>query len=342
MKLLNRFLFVVSSVVVLFFLYFFIYDLSTIYSLVDALISTLLFFALSAGFEYTARHIKLSVGELLKFITVNVAAALVISFIWLQTSSFLIERVVEKFDPGFSFLDSSYAERFFIVSLLNLLVISYNYLLTYYESYKQKLNEETQLKNLVAEAEIKTLKFQINPHFIFNSLNSIAALTSLDPEKAREMVIKLADFLRYTLSTNNRQMNKLRDEISNIEKYLSIEKVRFGDKFIYEFQVPSELLDLMVPNMLLQPVFENAIKYGVYENLGQTLIKTLAIAEDSALNLTIENTLEEEPKMKIRGEGVGLQNISERLRLIYNQPNLIRIEKESNLFRVVIKIPFGN
>lgn len=137
-------------------------------------------------------------------------------------------------------------------------------------------------------------------------------------------------------------MNKLRDEISNIEKYLSIEKVRFGDKFIYEFQVPSELLDLMVPNMLLQPVFENAIKYGVYENLGQTLIKTLAIAEDSVLNLTIENTLEEEPKMKIRGEGVGLQNISERLRLIYNQPNLIRIEKESNLFRVVIKIPFGN
>lgn len=339
MKLLQRFLPVLGLVVVLFFLFYFFYDLELVYSLVDAVVSSIIFFALSAGFEYTAKFIRLNLGELFKFVLIHLVAALIISFILIQTSGFLIHVILRKFDADSHFFDSSITERFLIGALIYLLVISYYYLMTYYENYREKVREEAELKNLVTEAEIKTLKFQINPHFIFNSLNSIAALTSIDPEKARDMVIKLADFLRYTLSTNSKQMNSLRDEISNIEKYLSIEKIRFGEKFIYSFKIPDNLLDIEVPNMVLQPVFENAIKYGVYQNLGITAISVVAGSDNGFLTLITENTLEEEPKKELKGEGVGLKNIQERLRLIYGQPNLLKIETGIKIFRVILKIP---
>ncbi|MHC1739413.1 MAG: sensor histidine kinase [Ignavibacteriaceae bacterium] len=339
MKLIQRAATVFLVVIVLFFLFYFIYDLDLVYSFVDAVISSFIFLALSAGFEYTAKFVKLNLGELMKFIIIHLVAALVVSFIMIQSSGFLIQTILRKFEVNNLFFDNSIIERFLIVALLYLLVISYYYLMIYYENYREKVREEAELKNLVTEAEIKTLKFQINPHFIFNSLNSIAALTSIDPEKARDMVIKLADFLRYTLSTNSKQMNSLRDEISNIEKYLSIEKIRFGERFNYDFDIPEQFLDILVPNMVLQPVFENAIKYGVYQNLGTTGISVVARSDNGYLTLITDNTLEEEPKKELKGEGVGLKNIQERLRLIYGQTNLLITERWDNIFRVILKIP---
>lgn len=341
MKLIQRAAAVFLVIIVLFFLLYFIYDLNFAYSLVDAVISSSVFFALSAGFKYTAKFVKLNLGELMKFIIIHLVAALVVSFIMIQSSGFLIQTILKKFEISNHFFESSVIERFLIVALLYLLVISYYYLMIYYQNYLEKVREEAELKNLITEAEIKTLKFQINPHFIFNSLNSIAALTGIDPEKARDMVIKLADFLRYTLSTNSKQMNTLRDEISNIEKYLSIEKIRFGEKFIYDFDIPERFLDLNVPNMVLQPVFENAIKYGVYRNLGTTAISVVAKSDSEYLTLITENSLEEEPQKEHKGEGVGLKNIQERLRLIYGQTNLLITEKGENLFRVILKIPIN-
>jgi len=339
MKLFYRAIAALFTVAVLFFLFYFVYDLDLVYSVVDAVISALVFFAISAGFGFTAKFVQLDFSKLFKFLSIHFLAAAVVSYTWLLVTGFLIGTILEKFSINYSFFDSSSIERFLIVALVYLLMIAYNYLVISYDNYKEKVREEADLRNLITEAEIKTLKFQINPHFIFNSLNSIAALTSIDPDKAREMVIKLADFLRYTLSTNSKQMNSLRDELDNIEKYLSIEKIRFGDKFIYRFDVSEDLLDSTVPNMVLQPVFENAIKYGVYENLEQTSINTRAVSGNGYLVITIENSLEDEPKKEIRGEGVGLRNIQERLRLIYNQSNLIRTEKGNKIFRVILKIP---
>ena len=132
---------------------------------------------------------------------------------------------------------------------------------------------------MVKEAELKSLKYQINPHFIFNSLNSISSLTISDPQKAQEMTIKLSSFLRSTLSKNEKQKSKLSEEISNAKLYLDIEKVRFDDKFEFIEEVENACKDMEVPSMILQPLFENAIKHGVYESLEKVTIKMKCFSE---------------------------------------------------------------
>lgn len=328
-----------SSVFAVFLLLYLVYDLDFYYSLTDAFVSVLLFIGFSIGIKNTAKFIKLERSELSKFILSHLSAAIVISLAWLGMSNILMEIMLGQFNISIEFFTNTQIIRLIISASFYLLLISYHYLIIYYDNYKEKLIKESELKNLITEAEIKSLKFQINPHFIFNSLNSIAALTSIDPEKARDMVIKLADFLRYTLSTNSKQMNSLKEEISNIEKYLLIEKIRFGEKFVYSFEIEDSLLNYNVPNMLLQPIFENAIKYGVYESLEQASINLKAELIDGFLNISVRNSLEENGRFKRKGAGVGLSNIKERLRLIYNQDDLIKMNNGEEYYEVQFTLP---
>jgi LytS/YehU family sensor histidine kinase len=197
------------------------------------------------------------------------------------------------------------------------------------------------MRNLVTEAELKSLKFQINPHFIFNSLNSMSALTTIDPDKAREMILKLADFLRYTLANNEKQKNKLSDELKNIKRYLDIEKIRFEDKFEYVEEVQEDCSDITVPNMILQPLFENAIKHAVYETLETVTLKLNCSKDENFLRLSVENDFDEESNNK-KGAGIGLKNIQNRLELIYHQNNLMEIVKSDHLFKVNLYIPLSS
>jgi LytS/YehU family sensor histidine kinase len=191
---------------------------------------------------------------------------------------------------------------------------------------------------LVKEAELKSLKYQINPHFIFNSLNSISSLTLSNPQKAQEMTIKLSSFLRSTLSKNERQKSKLSEEINNAKLYLDIEKVRFDDKFNFIEELEPKCMELEVPSMILQPLFENAIKHGVYESLDKVTIKLKCGHEKDYFKIIVENTFDPESVPR-KGEGIGIKNIQNRLKLIYNQDNLVTTEKINNLFRVNIFIP---
>jgi two-component system, LytTR family, sensor kinase len=121
------------------------------------------------------------------------------------------------------------------------------------------------LKSLVKEAELHALKSQINPHFLFNSLNSISSLTMTDPLKAQEMVINLSSLMRYSLKHDQVDKVPFSEELKNNQLYLQIEKVRFGNKFNAVFDIDDKCLNANIPNMILQPLYENAIKYGVYE-----------------------------------------------------------------------------
>jgi LytS/YehU family sensor histidine kinase len=209
----------------------------------------------------------------------------------------------------------------------------------YYSEFRDKESRESELKNLVTEAELKSLKFQINPHFIFNSLNSMSALTTINPEKAREMILKLADFLRYTLANNERQQNTLREELKNIKLYLDIEKIRFEDKFDFTEDISMPCLDTKVPNMILQPLFENAIKHAVYETLDKVTIKLCCAPDNGYMRISLENNFDPGAKSSRPGTGVGLANIKNRLQLIYGRDNLIEIKKEESLFKVTLFIP---
>ena len=227
--------------------------------------------------------------------------------------------------------------RFIIGILYYFLLTAFYYVVIYYSDFQERTLKETELKNLVTEAELRSLKFQINPHFIFNSLNSMSALTEIDPKKAKQMIIKLADFLRYTLANNDRQKNTLNEELKNIKLYLDIEKIRFDDKFIYVEELHEECGKTEIPSMILQPLFENAIKHAVYETLDSVTIKLTCTRQDDFLKITLCNNFEGESHKK--GAGVGLKNIKDRLSLIYQQDNLMEIKKESGKFIVNIFIP---
>lgn len=188
------------------------------------------------------------------------------------------------------------------------------------------------------ETELRMLRSQINPHFLFNSLNSITSLTVTDPEKARIMVIKLSDFMRYALSRKDDQPVTLQSELENLRLYLDIEKVRFGDRLSIEENIDPGCLRALVPVMLLQPLYENAIKHGVYESTEMVIIRTSVGFTEGFIEMNITNNFDPEAT-PAKGTGTGLLNVTRRLELLYGNRASLITEKEINKFRVKIFLP---
>ena len=146
--------------------------------------------------------------------------------------------------------------------------------------------------------------------------------------------------MRSTLAKNEKQKSKLADEINAGKLYLDIEKIRFEDKFDFVEQVKPECKELEVPSMILQPLFENAIKHGVYESLDKVTIILSCGMEKEYFKITVENNFDPEAVPR-KGSGIGIKNIQNRMKLIYGQDNLVRVEKKVNIFRVNIFIPMS-
>ncbi|MDP2112901.1 MAG: histidine kinase, partial [Bacteroidota bacterium] len=275
---------------------------------------------------------EVSVGRLLLF---HFIAASILCAIWVYISSVIyspfisIENDILKNDLPF---------KIFLGYLMYIIYLVFFYAVNYYESLKEKIKKEAEYKTLLREAELQALKSQINPHFLFNSLNSISSLTVSNPEKAQEMVINLSTFMRYSLMHNEKEMVPFSRELENIKLYLSIEKVRFGKKLNAEFEIDSHCLEAEIPNMILQPLFENAIKYGVYETTEQVTINTSCVCEGNLLKIRIVNDYDADT-IKRKGEGIGLRNIRQRMQIIYNQPDLIKITDHKTKFEVQLIIP---
>lgn len=310
-------------------------------ALIDSVVFSSILCGLGLSFWFPAKYISFENNNLFIILFDHLFAGILSSIIWLSIGYFFITFAL-NYSKGFSsFFFSTLVWRFFIGVIFYFLITSFYYLTIYYNNFHDKIIRETELKNLIIEAEIKTLKFQINPHFIFNSLNSMSALTTINPTKAREMILKLADFLRFTLANNNRQKNSFGDELKNIKLYLEIEKIRFEDKFEFVEEIDECCKDALIPNMILQPLFENAIKHAVYETLNKVTLKLICKKEKDYLRISLENNYEPNVSSK-NGAGIGLHNIEDRLRLIYGMDNLLEIKKENNFFKVVLFIPLQN
>jgi len=306
-------------------------------SIVDAITFNLLIAALGLSFWYSSVYLSIEHNQMTKVILSHFGGGLLISIVWLALGYFTVISIVNDTDMFGDFFVKTIKSRFIIGILYYFLLTAFYYIVIYYSGFQERALKETELKNLVTESELRSLKFQINPHFIFNSLNSMSALTEIDPKKAKQMIIKLADFLRYTLANNDRQKNSLNEELKNIKLYIDIEKIRFEDKFIYVEELHQECGKTEIPSMILQPLFENAIKHAVYETLDTVTIKLTCNKKDDFLKITLCNNFEGESHKK--GAGVGLKNIKDRLSLIYQQDNLMEIKKENGKFTVNIYIP---
>jgi len=311
-----------------------------LWAFIDSLVFNLLYAALALSFWYMCKSISTENLKILKVIENHGAAAAFSSLIWFGLSYALLMNIFPAEENYRIFLRGSFLWRIVIGVLFYFLSVSFYYVYIYSINFKEQLIREAELKTLVKEAELKSLKFQINPHFIFNSLNSINSLTMSDPQKAGAMTIKLSDYLRFTLSKNEKQKSKLREEIDSTKLYLDIEKVRFGDKIEYVEEIQEKCLDVQVPSMILQPLFENAIKHGVYESLDKVGIKFSCSLNGDYLKVVVENEFDAEASMQ-KGEGIGLKNIRERLEKIYSKRDLLKVEKEFNLFRVKLFIPIA-
>ncbi|MFQ5604653.1 MAG: sensor histidine kinase [bacterium] len=307
-------------------------------SLLDSATFNLLFAALGLSFWYTCRYIALEKVNLQKILLHHSTASIVVTFIWIGVSYFMLVQIISVDAIYRNFLQSSLTWRIPIGILFYFVTITFYYVHIYATNLQEHRLKEAELRALVKEAELKSLKFQINPHFIFNSLNSINSLIISDPKKAGEMTAKLGDFLRYTLSKNEQQKSTFKEELDSARLYLDIEKIRFGDKFDFEEQIQKECLNVLVPNMLLQPLFENAIKHGVYESIDKIKIKLSCSVNGNFMTFSLENDFDPEGLSK-KGEGIGLKNIENRLELLYKQKSLLHIQKGSRQFKVTIFIP---
>lgn len=302
----------------------------------DSLVFNFILAGLGLSFWYPAIYISIDNRISYKTFLTHMAGGIIASCLWLAIGFFIITNFLNSAAYS-NFFYSTLAWRFFIGLLFYFLITSFYYLIIYYNSLQEKTLKESELKSLVTEAELKSLKFQINPHFIFNSLNSMSALTTIEPDRAKSMILKLADFLRYTLANNGKDKNRLEEELKNIKLYLEIEKIRFEDKFDFFEEIEPEALNVKVPNMILQPLFENAIKHAVYDSLEKITILLKCKMEGRFLVISVENNFENGYSKK--GTGIGLQNIKSRLELIYNEKNLLEIKKEGDKFRVILYIP---
>jgi len=201
---------------------------------------------------------------------------------------------------------------------------------------EQRLSET---RVLARDAELRALKAQINPHFIFNSLHSISALTSIDPAKARDMCISLADFLRTTLGMGEKTLIPLGEELDLIHRYLSVEKVRFGARLDMQETIGEDAVTCILPPLLLQPLVENAIVHGVSHLPEGGWIKLQAHSSAERLVIVVENNFDPEFKSKKRRSGIGLANVRERVETRYGKSGSFLAKADGDRFRVDISIP---
>lgn len=311
------------------------YNLPLTFSLLDTASNFVLYPILGSSIWYSIRYNGLEEVSIGRLIIFHLIAASILCGIWIYISYVIYQPFIKN---GAKYLSDVLPSKVFAGYAMYAVYLVFFYAVNYYQSLKEKIKKESEYKALIREAELQALKSQINPHFLFNSLNSISSLTVSNPEKAQEMVINLSNFMRYSLMHNEKEMVPFSKELENIKLYLSIEKVRFGKKLNAEFEIDAHCLDAEIPNMILQPLFENAIKYGVYETTDQVTIKTTCNCEGNLLKVTLVNDYDS-TTIKRRGEGIGLRNIRKRMEIIYNSPDLMKVTDNKTSFEVQLIIP---
>ncbi len=300
-----------------------------------------LFYAFLCLFAwYPCRATPLGRVSFTRLLLTHLIAAIFISFIWTQVGALIsyavlspeqFEAIKREFRPQVNAINT-------IGILLYLLSVAFHYVLIAMEDSRSAEAQATEARVLARDAELKALKAQVNPHFLFNSLNSISALTSVDPAKAREMCILLSEFLRMTLGLGEKSVIPLSEELALLDRFLAIEKVRFGARLCVEQNIQEESKAVLVPALVLQPLVENAVVHGIANLPEGGVIRLASECHDGRLFLFIENTADPDA-MTTRRNGMGLTNVRTRLECRYGSDASMHVDSQSNRFRVDLSMP---
>ncbi len=317
---------------------FFYYRLPVSFAVTDSLLFNSLFCLLGLAVWFPVRFTQPDKSPLFNLFINHLSSLSIILLIWLGIGISFMNYWFDDNKTYYNFIHNSISWRLINGLLYYFILVLIYYLNIYYHNLQSNILRENRLKEMMKEAELNLLKSQINPHFLFNSLNSVSSLTMTNPAKAQEMIIRLSDFLRYTVTYHEDSFTSLEKEIENITRYLDIEKIRFGAKLQYKWDVGTDCLQIKIPIMILQPIFENAIKHGVYESTGTVEVQTTCKFNKDFLLISIKNNFEQEAIQK-RGAGIGLKNIRERLTLIYDNNQLLKTFVDKNTFITELIIP---
>lgn len=224
-------------------------------------------------------------------------------------------------------------------TLLYLLSTALFYILLANQAAHEAEKGVIEAKALARESELKALKAQVNPHFIFNCLNSISALTASDPARAREMCILLAEFLRKALGLGEKADISLEEELDLIHAYVAVEQIRFGERLRFEETIDPASLTSRIPPLLLQPLIENAIRHGVATlTEGAWLRLEITCPESRGVAIQVSNNFDPDSPRK-RGTGIGLKNVRGRLDTTYGSRSQFDVRAEGGKFSVALKMP---
>jgi hypothetical protein len=268
----------------------------------------------------------------------HIAAAAVAALVWMLIAKglgFLLSRLF----PGLERRVNPPIPMIFAVGvILYLLAVALYYVILSSEASRESETRAREARILAQEAELQALKAQINPHFLFNSLHSISALCTVDSTRARDMCIRLSEFLRSTLALGERREIPLGDELALANSYLGVERMRFGSRLAIAKDINPGCEDCMVPPLILQPLIENAVKHGVGGLVEGGTITLRAECEGDLLRIKVENEFDAGTPPKA-GQGIGLRNVRGRLQARYGETARFYANTQADVFSVEIVLP---
>lgn len=301
----------------------------------DSIISNVLLTIICTGAMFSVRYYRPSPEKSI-YLFIGTIVLSVLSW-WLSS------QILYEFFSGDELFLTFLNNTVYIRIIVGILVISLFVMVGWISFYvNEKLEEQkhiNEVQEIAREAELNNLRQQLQPHFLFNTLNSISALSIANPEKARTMIQQLSDFLRGTLKNEDHHNSVLLDEIDHLQLYLEIEKVRFGNRLDTKIIISKEVEQAKIPYLLLQPLVENAIKFGLYDTLEQVTIEITARKENQYLKITVTNPYDEQTGKKIAGTGFGLNSIHRRLYLLFGRTDLLQTSGSGGKFIASLTLP---
>lgn len=289
---------------------------------------------------YVCRAMPLATSGVPGVLTASAVAAtvaavfwLILNEVWLGTLESMPEvaAITPRFRGQVPFL-------FAVSVMLFLLVLSVHYVVLAFEAFRTAERQQLELQVLTRDAELRALRAQVDPHFLYNSLNSISALTGGDPAAARRMCLLLAEFLRTTLRASTQQSITMAEELSLVERFLDIEQVRFGARLQVEQSIDEAALECQVPPLVLQPLLENAVGHGIAGMIDGGTVRLDVTRHGDRLAIVVENPRDPDAVPRRRG-GVGLENVRTRLALVFGGAARMEAAATPTGFRVAIDLP---
>ncbi len=310
------------------------------------MVSGYVWFALSPLIIYLARKFPLEGERWRKSLPVHLLASIFIALFQQAIDTFVLTRL--GYPPNRQFANFFEAYQFFVYINLHLSILIYwgvvgiKSAYSYYQKYRERELQTSKLEARLATSRLQVLKMQLHPHFLFNTLNAISELIYKDPESAEQMIGDLSDLLRLSFENLEVQEISLKQELEFLRKYLEIEQMRFHDRLKVEMRIAPETLDASVPNMILQPLVENAIRHGLAPRSSGGRIEIGAARSNGSLHLTVADDGIGVPFGDTTNlhEGVGLSNTRRRLRHLYGDAHQFALENGASGLTVDLQIPF--